>query len=187
MFKAELNRETVGEQIVHSLRNAIISGALVEGEILTESALSKQLGTSRSPIREAMQQLRREGLIVSGQNRTMVVASLDDSDIRELYEYRAVLERFAIEKICRSGEGVRANVIARLEECVEQLRAAVRKSDDLEISTADLAFHNSFIEATGNRRLGQTYHGLSVEFLTLINRLEAYRPSGDELIEDHQE
>lgn len=187
MFKAELNRETVGEQIVQSLRNAIITGSLKEGEMLTESALSKQLGTSRSPIREAMQQLRREGLIVSGPNRSMIVTSLDDDDIAELYEYRAVLERFAIAKICRLGDDERAVVISQLEAAIDRLRVAIGKSDEYEISTDDLAFHNALIEAAGNRRLSQTYHGLSVEFLTLINRLEIFRPSGDELIDDHQE
>lgn len=187
MFKAELNRETVGEQIVQSLRNAIIAGSLKEGEILTESALSKQLGTSRSPIREAMQQLRREGLIVSGPNRSMIVTSLDDDDIAELYEYRAVLERFAIGKICRLGDDERAVVISQLEAAIDRLRVAIGKSDEYEISTDDLAFHNALIEAAGNRRLSQTYRGLSVEFLTLINRLEIFRPSGDELIDDHQE
>lgn len=186
MFNAELNRETVGEQIVQSLRNAIVSGALAERETLTESALSKQLGTSRSPIREAMQQLRREGLIVSGPNRTMIVASLDDSDVAELYEYRALLERFAISKICRFNDEERAVAVRHLDEAIERLKVAIGCSDDFAISTEDLAFHNALIEAAGNRRLSQTYHGLSVEFLMLINRLEAFRPSGDELITDHQ-
>lgn len=187
MFKAELNRETVGEQVVHSLRDAIVSGNLEEGETLTESALSKQLGTSRSPIREAMQQLRREGLVVSGPNRTMVVASLGDDDVAELYEYRSVLERYAIGKICRSDAGRRSVVIGQLEEGIGLLREAISRSDEFEVSKVDLAFHNTLVEAAGNRRLSQTYQGLRLEFLTLINRLETFRPSGDELIDDHQQ
>lgn len=187
MFKAELNRETVGEQVVQSLRNAIISGALAEGETLTESALSKNLGTSRSPIREAMQQLRREGLIAAGPNRTMVVTSLDDSDIAELYEYRTVLETFAIGKICRFEASGRAVVVNQLEEAIDNLWTAIGRGVEFDISNVDLAFHSSLIAAAGNRRLSHNYQGLKVEFLTLINRLETFRPSGDELIEDHQQ
>lgn len=187
MFKAELNRETVGEQIVQSLRNAIVSGSLAEGETLTESALSKELGTSRSPIREAMQQLRREGLIVTGPNRTMVVASLDDDDVTELYEYRTVLEAFAIGKICRNDLDSRKVVVAQLEEAIDELRDAIASFDEFEISKVDLAFHSTLVEAAGNRRLSLNYQGLRVEFLTLINRLETFRPSGDELIDDHQQ
>lgn len=187
MFKAELNRETVGEQVVQSLRNAIISGALAEGETLTESALSKDLGTSRSPIREAMQQLRREGLIASGPNRTMVVTSLDDSDIAELYEYRTVLETFAIGKVCRFDDSSREVVVNQLEKAIDKLQIAIDRSDEFDISNVDLAFHSKLIEAAGNRRLSHNYQGLKVEFLTLINRLETFRPSGDELIDDHQQ
>ncbi len=186
MFEAELNRETVGQQVVQSLRNAIITGALGEGETLTESALSKQLGTSRSPIREAMQQLRREGLIVSGPNRTMVVVSLDAEDVEELYEYRLVLERFAIGKVCRMSPDDRGEVVTQLEKVLEEMRSAIAAGDDFAISTVDLAFHNTLIEAGRNRRLSQTYRGLSVEFKMLINRLETYRPSGEELIDDHR-
>lgn len=187
LFKAELNRETVGEQVVLSLRNAIVSGTLTEGETLTESALSKELGTSRSPIREAMQQLRREGLIVSGPNRTMVVASLDDDDIAELYEYRTVLETFAIGKVCRLETSSRQSVVDRLEEAIDKLRIAVEGGDEFEISNVDLAFHSTLIESAGNRRLSHNYQGLKVEFLTLINRLETFRPSGNELIDDHRQ
>lgn len=187
MFKAELNRETVGEQVIQSLRNAIVSGALAEGDTLTESALSKDLGISRSPIREAMQQLRREGLIVSGPNRTMVVASLDDSDIAELYEYRTVLETFAIKKICRLEARNREVVVDQLEQAIGKLQNAIGRGDEFEISNVDLAFHSTLVEAAGNRRLSHNYQGLKVEFLTLINRLEVFRPSGDELIDDHQQ
>lgn len=187
MFKAELNRETVAEQVVQSLRNAIVSGTLAEGVTLTESALSKELGTSRSPIREAMQQLRREGLIVSGPNRTMVVASLDDGDVAELYEYRSVLETFAIGKICRSNATIRNIAVGRLEIAIDRLRDAIGQADEFEISNVDLAFHSTLVEAAENRRLSHNYQGLRVEFLTLINRLETFRPSGDELIDDHQQ
>jgi len=186
-FKAQLNRQTVAEQLITSLRHAIISGELAEGEILTESALSKQLGTSRSPVREAIQQLRRERLITPGPNRMMIVTSLNVKDVDELYEYRIALEKTSIAKLCRQNEPDRSSVAHQLENALLEIKAALENGDIYLISSADFSFHEVLVTSAGNGRISEAYRALSAEFLTLINRLEMSFPSGEELIDDHYE
>ena len=74
------------------IRKAIISGDLRSGERVSESALAARLGVSRTPVREALNRLRTEGLIVLERYRKGYVASFTADDLREIFRLRAMLE-----------------------------------------------------------------------------------------------
>lgn len=80
------------EQIVDRLRTDIVSGAVAPGDRLTETALSRQFGVSRVPIREALRTLETEGFVVLRQYAGAVVASLDPDDVADLFAVREVIE-----------------------------------------------------------------------------------------------
>ena len=83
-----------GQQVVEILRSSIITGAYEPGERLIESTLSKELGTSRGPVREALRQLENEGLVISFPYRGAVVLGVSDEEIQEvLIPIRLTLER----------------------------------------------------------------------------------------------
>ena len=74
------------------IREAIISGDLRSGERVSEAALAERLGVSRTPVREALNRLRNEGLIVLERYRKGYVASFTADDLREIFRLRATLE-----------------------------------------------------------------------------------------------
>src|SRR5260370_24706881 len=90
--RAELSREVVHER----LRNAILRGELDPTVPLSQVQLAARLGVSRTPLREALRMLQREGLIDSEPNRQVRVAQLSVADLEQLYASRVLLEALAV-------------------------------------------------------------------------------------------
>ena len=93
------------EKVYHSLEQQILSGKFKAGEALTEVKLAKSLGVSRTPVREALQRLGREGLIRLVPNKGAVVVGISEKDLIDIYKIRMRLEglaaRIAAEKAFR--------------------------------------------------------------------------------------
>jgi DNA-binding GntR family transcriptional regulator len=83
---------TFTDHVVDELREAILSGALAEGQQLRQDSLAAALKVSRIPVREAMRQLEAEGLITFFPHRGAIVSALSLDEIRELFDSRALLE-----------------------------------------------------------------------------------------------
>ncbi|NLZ51956.1 MAG: GntR family transcriptional regulator, partial [Thermoanaerobacteraceae bacterium] len=90
-------------KIYHHLKNAILDGVYKPGDSLIEMKLAKELGVSRTPIREAIRQLELEGLVTSIPNKGVVVEGVTLQDVEDIYEIRKMIEglaaRWAAEKI----------------------------------------------------------------------------------------
>src|SRR3990170_6280284 len=83
-------------QVVDALRAAILGGRLQPGQPITERQLAHELQISRAPIREALRDLEKEGLIVTRPHKGTYIASYSDEDVREIYSLRATLETMAL-------------------------------------------------------------------------------------------
>ncbi len=87
--------ETLREQVLATLRKAVLSGTMTPGEKLVEAHISGQLQVSRGPVREAMRQLVEEGLLEHVPYKGTVVKGFTVKDVEEIYSFRTLLERFA--------------------------------------------------------------------------------------------
>lgn len=96
-FFDDLERVRAPERITQRLREAITSGLLRPGERLQQEELAQRLGVSRMPIREALQRLEAEGLVVLQPYRGAVVAGVSARELQEIYEIRIALETLALE------------------------------------------------------------------------------------------
>lgn len=92
------DRRITADYVADALRQAIHGGDLADGAVLNQAALAAHFGVSRVPVREAMRQLQAEGLIDTRAHRLAVVRSLDLDRIVEIYDLRAVMEGFVIER-----------------------------------------------------------------------------------------
>src|SRR3982751_1496960 len=84
---------TLKERIVQVLRDAILAGKLKPGERLNESRLARELSMSRVPVREALQRLEEQGLVVNIQRKGMFVVSLTEAEVQKINSLRLVLEK----------------------------------------------------------------------------------------------
>src|SRR6187200_3686539 len=82
-------------RVHRDLRHAILEGELAPGERLRAEALAGRFGTSRTPVREALLMLEREGLVDVLPNRGAIVRSFDADDLLDLYEVRSLIEPHA--------------------------------------------------------------------------------------------
>jgi DNA-binding GntR family transcriptional regulator len=148
------------------LRDDIIAGTLRPGEVLSEAHLAERFGVSRGPVRTALQDLARVGLVVGGASRRRVrVARFERKDIDELYEVQMGIERTAVRSV--AGRAASADV-ERLYELLDQLGEAQASRDPARLIDADLAFHEHIFRLTDNRRLFELWLQISEQVRCVI-------------------
>jgi DNA-binding GntR family transcriptional regulator len=148
------------------LRDDIIAGTLRPGEVLSEAQLAQRFRVSRGPVRTALQDLARVGLVVGGASRRRVrVARFERKDIDELYEVQMGIERTAVRSVAGR---VTDDDVDRLYELLEQLGAAQASGDSARLIDADLAFHEHIFRLSDNRRLFQLWLQVSEQVRCVI-------------------
>ncbi|WP_415853576.1 GntR family transcriptional regulator [Sinomonas sp. G460-2] len=162
-------QESTPSLIAAQLRRHIAEGALQPGAQLVEADIARELGVSRGPIREAIQRLTQEGLLVSIRNRGVFVSEFDDSDIRDIYEARTAVEKAAAGILA---DGDRAAAGAELLRRVERMDEARASGDDTAVSEADIAFHEKLVEMAASPRLSKMHATLLTETRMCLNRLQ---------------
>jgi DNA-binding GntR family transcriptional regulator len=144
-----LARNFLKDQTTDVLRDHIVSGRILPGTKLVEREVASQLGVSRAPVREALTELEKEGLIVSRAGGRHVI-TLTQEDVRELYQVRFVLERLAVELAVRNNTPENC---ARLDQALQEMRDAVARHDRAKHVEADVEMHWLVWRQAGNRHL----------------------------------
>ncbi|SDK77486.1 DNA-binding transcriptional regulator, GntR family [Actinopolyspora mzabensis] len=152
-----VDRNTLREQSLHKLREAISSGQLAPGTRLVETELSEALSVSRGTLREALRHLVQEGLVVTGDRGRLLVRALTTSEVRDIFAVRRSLETLAVETLCEMTE--RGEVVRTLRESLNRLRDTGQ--DLAELIEADLGFHRQLCELTGNETLVNSWQHIS--------------------------
>jgi DNA-binding GntR family transcriptional regulator len=143
----------------------IASQRLRSGERLREADLANRFGVSRGPIRSALVELERIGLVQINPRRGAQVATLTADDAEELYEVRTALELPALEGVVRRCSKSR---IAELAEPLRRHDQAARDGDRAEAITADLDFHRMLCRLSGNARLQRAWELHADQFRLII-------------------
>lgn len=166
----------------HHIQRKISTRQLRAGEPVSDVAISKELGISRTPAREAIRQLVSEGLLESVPGRGVVVITLDRDDIRELFEMREALEGLAARTVAgraplateiRDLRSI-ASALTALTKELEASRKPVLDERQMErFEVADLAFHTYIMKLAGNKRSLKTLAGIR-----LLIRIFAARRGG---------
>lgn len=153
-------RSSTVDLIATELRKAIYAGTLPAGSPLREVEVARQLGVSRSPLREAAQRLVQEGLITASPGRGMRVAVVEADDLHDLYRARAAVEFESIRLLTLHRDEA---ALAALDTALDALETASAGDDAKAIGDADLSFHRRLVAATGNRRLAGFMETLAIQ------------------------
>ena len=181
-----LEGRPTAQLIADQLREQIIQGTFRPGQQINESALAGQLRTSRGPLREALQRLSQEGILVSHRNRGVFVLELSTDDIREIYAVREAVESAAANILMDAGTEKINDTCYVLKGIIKDMAKQVTVSDWQAIARLDMQFHTSFVAGTGNSRLIRIYQTLAAESRMCILNLEVSYPRADMLIQEHQ-
>lgn len=170
--------------IADKLRLAIGHGELAAGSQLYEAELARELGVSRGPLREAMQRLTQEGLLVAIRNRGVFVIEMTPDRVRDMYLARAAVERAAAEQILRNGDG--DEVATKLLSVVDEMQSG-SKSRTISITTAaDMKFHEILVDLAHSPRLSRMHSTLLTETRMCITALEGSYRFSDDRVEEHR-
>ena len=150
---AEVQIVTIRQQVYQILREEILNGSLQEGQWLQELEISRRLGVSRSPVREALRELSADGLVSEIPNKGVFVRTFTTKDIEEVFEVRVLLENHAIESLYRLSDNDRM----RLEATIKELRSAYEDGDRRLYIRKDSELHKLFISLSGNELLHSMY------------------------------
>lgn len=152
----ELESYSLVELAFNRLSQEILSGRTDPGERLVEEQLTRRLGISRAPLREALRLLAQQGLVEHIPRRGVRVATLSDEDVRELYEVRDVLERHAVRSRPPGAD------LSGLRAALDVMRKATETGDRLTIADAHREFHVAVVALGGNRQLSALYASVLV-------------------------
>jgi DNA-binding GntR family transcriptional regulator len=181
----EIKPINLREQVVEQIRRAIIEGRLKPGDHMVEASLTKQLGVSRTPLREALILLEREGLVESFPNRGVFVRRFDVKDIDSIFSMRIALENFAAERIIKT---LSKADFDRLEQLIAEQRRYIKQGDFKNVRSTDMSFHRYLIEKSEHPLLIRNWSEIVAQIAALLYlRAEAMPNYNESLaIADHQ-
>lgn len=151
-------RGLLKESILPRLRESIVEGELTPGTRLSEAEISRRLGVSRTPIREALSALRAEGLVDIRPHVGTFVRPLRPDQVRGLYQVRMALEELAAREA--AGTMTEPSRVA-LKDGMEKMRRAVESGEHREYATQMDVFHHQILVGSGNESLVRAYESLA--------------------------
>ena len=176
--------EALTDQVTHRLRTAILSGTLPPGTYLSVPEIARQLGVSRTPAREGLIALEREGLVEPRARSGMAVIAGGTADILDLLDIREGLE---IMTCRRAAERMDDAAIAQLNDLFVRHEALVERRDLAGHVELDAKFHEMVREGAGNRRLARQLVQIDQQLRVLNSRLSrAEGWSGRAVLRDHR-
>ena len=176
--------QSLSESAADHIREAIIRGEFHLGEALTESSLSKLLGISKTPVREAFASLKREGLLQGDSQKGARVFTLTADQLRQLCAYRFTLEASALELAL---EQFPDGLIKRLTGICNNMETAHLTDDFDGYMHLDRDFHDTFFEFSGNQFLQHGYRSVSHKVSTLRTHLSRAPKRIDKSYAEHLE
>ena len=141
-------RQNVRDQIAQALRASLVAGEMRPGVVYSAPTLAERFGVSPTPVREAMLDLVKEGLVTAVRNKGFRVTELSDRDLDEITEVRALIEVPTVGRVAASPEGAE-----ELRPLAEAVVAAAERRDILGYIEADQIFHLELLALGGNAHL----------------------------------
>ena len=180
-----MNSKSKKNIVYEGLKKRIIGNSLKPGEPLNEGILSKEMKISKTPVREALQQLERDGFVENVPGRGCFVSRISFQDVKELFETREILECEVIRRATLKGDPERIEGVRKKFEFLESNGEKTPKS---QFKAGD-RIHAYLFESFGNNRLNEIYRRLleHVERLRIYFFTQAHEERSEESYKEHLE
>jgi len=153
VFRSIGTQSTLRDKVSEALRSALITGDMEPGVVYSARLLATELGVSATPVREAMLELVREGLVEVVRNTGFRVTEPTDTDLDNIVELRLLIEVPIMGAVAAACEGELARSVAELGPLAHQLTAAADVGDLRSYIRIDTEFHTRFLALHGNPRI----------------------------------
>jgi DNA-binding GntR family transcriptional regulator len=164
--KIAQNPASLSEHVYVSLRKQIMKGELSPGYRLIVLDIADAFGVSQAPVREALERLKQEGMIVGKANKGSVVSEITLKEIRDIYELRQLIEGHALRETMKN---LTAEDIGYLEQVLHGMRLSVDENDPYRLVELDMEFHGYFYERSGNALFLEIWNGIKAKIMRFIS------------------
>lgn len=172
------------QQIAQHLRNDILSGRMAEGVRLTEAELAQRFGVGRSLVREVVQQLSMQGLLITRPNRGAAVAPEAPREIRQLtIPIRRTIEAYALRSVF---DDLTETDFQRWQDIINKMQKACEQGDLHAVAEMDIAFHRTLLERAGQPDLLVIWDTLVGRIRSHFRRMQRRYGNILEIVEEHQ-
>jgi DNA-binding GntR family transcriptional regulator len=160
------------DQVYRAIKHRILANELEVGSRLRDEELAQQLSVSRTPVREAILRLSREGLVEIIPRSGTRVRTFTEQDIDDIFDLRIALEALAVRKAATRMEPAD---LERLRQMYTSAELALKTGDPRPALDFDTEMHRTILQASGNERLQQVMATIN-DFVTLFRNIGAGTP-----------
>lgn len=171
------------ERALEEIRKRIVEGDLHLGEAVSELALATDLSMSKTPVREALLQLKREGLVDIQPQRGSFVFTMDADQVHQICDFRRTLEHEALVQSMARAWG---QLVDRQEPCVAAMAEAIRADDLPSYRHLDAEFHHNLFRFCGNAFMIEAYRQIAFRIQALRTRLSVQPENNIRTLAEHQ-
>ncbi|MFH2058662.1 MAG: GntR family transcriptional regulator [Pseudomonadota bacterium] len=177
-----MRTESLRTKVYTALRQDIVSGKIPGGTRITEVSIADSLKVSRTPVREALQKLSQERLLISIPKAGYMVEDLSDDDIQDLFSTRMEIEQIAIKKAIKY---ISAEELKALDDNLEKTKTAIKSKKDLTLTELDVEFHSIIYTAARSRSLFRVCKNLGDLTLKYRHGLNLSPSLRNQLLQNH--
>jgi DNA-binding GntR family transcriptional regulator len=161
--------DSLAERIYAQLKADIFDFRLLPGDRFSEGEVAERMNVSRTPVRQALYRLEKEGYLEVYFRSGWQVKPFDFSYFEELYDVRIILELAAVSHLCRMEEP--SHPVLQGLQAIWRVEEGERQQDTQVVSELDERFHCALVEATGNREMARMHYAIT-EKIRIIRRLD---------------
>jgi len=180
----DISKRRLVDEAANALRRLIVEARIKPGERLFQEKLAEMLGISRTPIREALQLLEREGLVSSLGRQGVVVTQLSSKDVEETYDVREVLDGLAARL---AADRISDTELVDLRKPLDKMDSCAEKGDRRRWLEANQLFHDIIVQVAQNERLVQALAAVRTSLDLFAPFVWAQRHRRDLSNREHQE
>ncbi|MCM3626673.1 GntR family transcriptional regulator [Paenibacillus glycanilyticus] len=161
---------SLSEHVYITLKRQIMKGELLPGHRMIVLDIAKQFSVSQAPVREALERLKQEGLIVGKMNKGSAVSEITAQEIRDIYGLRQMVEGHALRATMKVLD---EKDIAYLEGVIDGMREAIDQEDPYRLVELDMLFHGYFYLRSGNELMYDIWNSIKskiMRFITVTNK-----------------
>ena len=174
--------KSLRELALEHLRDRIVGGELKMGQILSERGISEELGVSKSPVREALAQLRDEGLVMIEPQKGAQVFTLTEHEVNQICDFRLAIETAAFDLALKRNQETLAK---DMRQIVKDMTAARKSGDEAKYLSLDTAFHQAIFRNCENDYLSASYERYVGKIAALRTHLSVLPQHTELSFEEH--
>ena len=152
------NKKPLRELIFNEIVNDILNGKINAGEKLLETDLAEKFNVSRTPVREALHQLEKDGFVEHTINAGVTVIKITSERVRQFFDIAALLEGYATEMATEKNDY--SNTLIHLTRLHDEMKNAAKANDIIRYEESNIQFHSFFLEHCKNDPLKEIAYSM---------------------------